>query len=374
MSAREMLARLSQLDPAGAPVVTMYLDTRWTDEHQRLRVRVFVKTEVARARAGASADVGADLDWIEARAASVLDQTWARGARGVALFACGGRGVREALAVREPFDNALVVADRAMLRPLADTLQRSPEALVGFVDGRSARLIPLGAGGVGDELTLESDVGGRHRRGGWALLAESRYRRHLANQRDRHFDAVAAALGQLIAEDGVHRIVLAGEPRTVVDVRGRLPQALAARVAGEVRASRDEAAGVIAARGASLLAEVEHAAEAVAVDEALAEAAKGGQAVAGLGATLAAVAAGAVRRLDIVKAFRETGGVCPHCSVMQPGLAGRCAFCGMETTPVELGEAMAERVVQTGGVVETVPDHARLAACGGVAALVRYRF
>ena len=38
------LKALARITPGAAPVISVYLDTRWSDEHQRERVRVFVKS------------------------------------------------------------------------------------------------------------------------------------------------------------------------------------------------------------------------------------------------------------------------------------------------------------------------------------------
>ncbi len=50
MDLRERVATLGRVGPASTPVVTVYLGTRWADEHQRARVRIFLKNELAQAR------------------------------------------------------------------------------------------------------------------------------------------------------------------------------------------------------------------------------------------------------------------------------------------------------------------------------------
>lgn len=192
------LTALAKIRGARTPVVSVYLNTRWADEHQRERVRVFLKNEIRRARAAAGLD--ADLDWIQAQGESLITQARFPDAHGVALFACEGLGLREIIPLGVPFENAFVVADAPFLRPLAAALEEAPSTLIVFVDGESARLIPLSAEGAGEEVALQSDVPGHHRRGGWALLAQSRYQRHIPDHRGRHFEAVAEALGRLAGE------------------------------------------------------------------------------------------------------------------------------------------------------------------------------
>lgn len=372
MDVRERLAELARLTGAASPVVSVYLNTRWHDEHQRERVRVFLKNELRRTRQGAGPALGEDLDWIEAEGESLIGQARFPEAHGVALFACRALGLREVLPVRVPFDDAFVVAERPFLRPLAALVERVPAALVVFVDGDSARLIPVEARGPGGEIALESEVPGHHRRGGWALLAQSRYQRHIQDHRGRHFEAVAEALAGLAEANGLDRIVLAGEPRTVGAFRRHLPARLDECVVGSVPAARHEPATAIVARATAVLDRWRRERQHAAVDAVLTEAAKGGQAVAGLEETLEAVVRGAVQRLYLAAGFHEDGRACGECDALQPGPTGPCRRCGKTTAAVELGEAMVDRVLATGGAVDAVEAHPGLPRVGGVAARLRY--
>jgi peptide subunit release factor 1 (eRF1) len=372
MSLSTRLTELAKMAKAPTPVVSVYLNTRWTDEHQRDRVRVFLKNELGtarRARAGRAAD--ADLDWIEAQGAALVSQAVDADAVGVALFACEAVGLRERLPVRIAFDDAFVVADTPHLRPLAGLLEAAPAAVVVFVDTESARLIALTPEGVGDEVRLESEVPGHHRRGGWAQLAQSHYQRHVQDHRARHFDAVAESLAGLAESEHV-RIVLAGDTRNVAVFREALAPRLAERIVGTVAGARHESGAVIAGRAVELLGH--HQAQRAADDlsAVLRSAAKGGRATAGLDRTLEAVNRGAVHCLYLAQGFREPGRFCAGCGTLQRGVASACAVCGGETAPRELGEAMTDRVVGAGGTVETVAPDQELAERGGVAARLRY--
>lgn len=373
MDVRERLHELAKITGAATPVVSVYLNTCWADEHQRERVRVFLKDAIHRARGEASSrELREDLDWIERQGARLIDQVEFPDAQGVALFACHALGLREVVPVRAPFGDAFLVADRPLLTPLAEVAEEAPPALVVFVDGVSARLIPLNLDGRGEELTLRHQVEGRHRRGGWALMAQSRYQRHIEAQRGRHFEAVAAALTRMVEERGIEHIVLAGETRAVAVFGQHLPPLLAARVVGSVPAARYESASVVVERAADLLAALDQRQEAAAVESALTEAAKGGRAVAGLDGTLEAVGRGAVHNLYLLKGFDRRGRACVACAALQNGEAGACRVCGAPTRETELGEAIVDRVIAAGGVVEVVEAHRGLAHVGGIAARLRY--
>jgi peptide subunit release factor 1 (eRF1) len=378
MELKARLAELARWDPAAAPVVSVYLNTRWADEQQRERVRIFLKNELRRAREAGRAP-SADLEWIEAHGRALIEQSEWPEARGVALFACERAGLREAMPVRVRFDDLFVINDRPFLKPLIEVLDETPAAMVVFVDGTSARLIPFGTGGPGDELVLEAHVERRHSAGGWAALAQSRYQRHIEAHREQHYAAVAAAVVEWSDRRGAEgraeapqRIVLAGEPRAVAAFRAHLPERTTARIVGTVSAARYEPSAVIVERATSLMSAVDRSRDDQEVDSVLVEAAKAGHAVNGLGPTLEAVNRGAVRHLYLLRDFREIGRECEACAALQKGLGGACAYCGRDTKPASLDEMLIDRVIAAGGRVTTVDRHDELARRGGLVALLRY--
>jgi hypothetical protein len=371
MDEKARLAELARWEPRdGVPVVSVYLDTRWSDEQQRERVRIFLKNEIKRAR-----DVGRarawDLDWIERETQAIVERSVWPDASGVAMFAASDGGIREIVPVRVPFTNGFVVNDRPYLPPLAAALEDTPTSLVVFVDGVSARLIPLTTG-PGEDLVLEAPVEGRHATGGWAALAQSRYQRHIEEHRGQHLAAVAAAIAGWSEREGARRIVLAGEPRMVALLKDDLPERVAAAVVGTVSAARYEASALIARRAADLLARVDQSEADAAVTTALTEAAKGGQAVDGLERALEAVNRGAVRHLYLLRGLRDIGRECEACKALQRGLAGGCSYCGHSTRTVELEETIVDRVIATGGGVTMIDRHGWLERRGGIVAVLRY--
>jgi peptide subunit release factor 1 (eRF1) len=373
MDLRGTLERLSKIRGAPAPVVSVYLNTHWADEHQRDRVRVFLKNEVRKAREtrGPRAST-ADLDWIQEQGEALIGQRRFPEAQGVALFACEVLGLREVLPVRVPFEDSFTLSEAPVLGPLAAALESAPEALVVFVDAESARLISLAPDGNGEEITVTTEGPSHPRPEGWPQRAYSHYRRNILDMRRPHFDAVAESLVGLARDSGVRRLVLAGEPRNVAGLTKALPPSLAASVVGTVSGTRYEPAAVMADRAVTLLARVETQRAADEVDALLTEAAKGGQASAGVETTLEAINRGAVHRLYLLKGFAEAGRVCSGCGALQRGTAATCRLCGQTTKGVELGEAMADRALGAGGSVQRIDVHAALMRAGGVAARLRY--
>jgi hypothetical protein len=373
MTLADQIARLSKPTESTGPVVSVYLNTRWTDEHQRERTRLFLKGELRRARQGSLAEgLGSALDWIQTEAEALIAQADHAAAHGVALFAGPTPDLREVVPVRVPLENAFVVAGSPFLRPLAAAAAETPPTLVVFVDAESARLIPVLAAGAGEEVRLDSEVPGHHRRGAWAQLAQSRYQRHIEERRGQHLEAVSEALGRLVEEHGLERIVIAGGPGNASALRRALPSSVAARVAGIVSGQRHEPASELVARATDVIRRAAAQETEAAVDGVLTEAAKGGHATASLEGVLEAVRLGAVDRLYLLRDFQERGRACTACAGLQPGDAATCRVCQQGTTGVELGEVMVTRTIAAGGAVTTVDAHAALAAIGGAAARLRF--
>jgi hypothetical protein len=366
------LQALARITPAGVPIVSVYLDTRWSDEHQRKRVRTFLKNEIRKAAAMSVGQLEADLAWIAAEGERLLGHEVHPEIPGVAMFAGGPGGLREVLPVTVPFSDSLTVASTPRLRPLATALGDAPRAAVLFVDGESARLVAVTEQGPGDEVTLEAtETLGQHRRGGWLLLMQSRYQRHIHEHRARHFEAVAVALADLVDHHGLRAIVLAGEPRNLAVFRAHVPPRLSGRLAGEVAAARYEPSSVLAERALAVIRHRRAGDVAAALDTVLVDAEGGGRAAAGTDATLDAVNRGAVDRLYLLRSYEEDGRACTACQALQRDTGGVCR-CGGATALVELGEGMVRRVLAASGDVASVDTHAGLQRAGGVAALLRY--
>lgn len=377
---RTRLTALTKIVPGDHKVVSVYLNTRWADEQQRERVRIFLKNELRRAR-----DLGRasreDLDWIEAQGQALMDPVVARdgvetdaGAHphGVALFVSRAIGLAEVVPVRVPFEDAFVVQDVPFLRPLAGAVDETPSALIVFVDTTSARLIPLTSTGIGAEVTLGYQLEGTIDGPGWASLAESRYQRHLLDHREQHLAAVAAAITDWSDSRGAARIVLAGESRVVSALREHFSERVARKVAGIIAGSRHEPASAFVERASELLHLAERQKDDEAITSMITEAAKGGQAVQGLDRTLEAVNRGQIRHLYVLRGFRQVGRVCEACAALQRGLAGRCSYCMRDTKPVPLDEVIVDRVLAAGGTVTVMDDHEALARHEGLIAALRY--
>jgi hypothetical protein len=374
-TAIDVTSKLRELAASKAgpiPVVSVYLDTRWLDEHQRGRVRVFLKNELRKAAAMAGGPLDAELAWVATEGERLVDQKLHPEAAGVAMFAGGSAGWREILPFAVPFTDTFSVDATPRLRPLVQALGEAPRAAMLFVDGERARLTALTAQGAAEDIALETDVVGHLHGGGWPRLLQSRYERHVQEHRRRHFDAVSRALADLVDHYDVRAIVLAGEPRNLAAFRTQVPTRLADRIVGEVAGARYEPTSAIAERALELIRHRDAGEAAATLDTVLVDAEGGGRAAAGVEATIEAVNRGTVDRLYLLTRYAENGRVCPACDALQREADVACRWCGAATGALELGEAMVRRVLASGGDVASIEVHAGLGRAGGVAALLRY--
>jgi len=72
-----------------------------------------------------------------------------------------------------------------------------------------------------------------------------------------------------------------------------------------------------------------------------------------------------------LEGWTAPGARCAGCGCLLGGCGPPCPVRQRESTPVELGEAMAGRVLAAGGSVETIEVSQPLATAGGVAAELR---
>ena len=98
----------------------------------------------------------------------------------------------------------------------------------------------------------------------------------------------------------------------------------------------------------------------------------GGLGVLGQQETLAAVNTARVHQLVLERDSHRDGWRCLTCGALTADTHRQCPMCGGTLSPVELGEAMVQAVLQADGFVELITPDPRLAAYEGVGALLRY--
>lgn len=383
----ESLARL----PPGPPIVSAYLDTRWDDEQQRERLRIVVKHRVQQIReayrghpdaAGIDESLGRLEGHVAFLTSQVDDELVAR--NGVAVFASAPLGLWVQVVSPTPFATEVTVGDRPRLLPLARLIDDYAPALVVIVDPKALRIFEIALGGLVDEQTLEQELpqhiqvsGHGHQRGPQmprgGALSQIQYQRYLKALREQNLKEGVEFLRRLAQGSPAARIILAGDPEAVGQLRSKLPLELERKVIDETRLADKEPAHRVLARALEILEAHERESEAEGVEEVIGLALGGRLAVLGPEDTLMALNEGRVHRLFL----RDEGALgngwrCTACgAVGEKGHPG-CPYCGGTTTTVDLAEEMVRRAVEQGADVEHVMHSARLDHFGGMGALLRH--
>jgi peptide chain release factor subunit 1 len=358
------------------PVISVYLDTQWRDEHQRERVHTFLTRQLRQARlyAVTSEAVRVSLDTDLARLAEWGGQLL-RGATpspmpGYALFTCSGADLWIEFAAPLPFEDEFSIAHVPMLRQLARIDEDYTNALVVLVDSRSARVCEVVLGGFLAESTFASEVPGRHKQGGWAQM---RYQRHVKDHIDRHHKEVAEYVAAYMAKRPQTAIILAGQDEIVANFRTFLSPVVHERILDRIRLDIRESPSHILEVAQDILQHAEQEEEAAHLQLLLSRAGQGGLAVVGLQETLAAANTGRMHQLIMHRDLHIAGWRCHDCGALGEGRMITCGVCQGQVDGVDLGDAMVNKVLQADGFIELIEPEPQLASYDGVGALLRYK-
>lgn len=371
------LRQLARFSAAAIPVVSLYLDTQWRDQHQRERVTTFVARHIRQARTllldsdTARQSLEQDLEriaqWEDKRLQGTADvQT-----PGVAIFACAAADLWVEFPSPVPFEDEFTIADRPMLRQLTRLDEDYTNVLLVMIDARAARIYEVVLGGLLAERDFANNVPGRHKQGGWA---QARYQRHVKEHTDRHHKEVAAYVASYMETHPHTDLIVSGQSESVANFRGWLPPSVQAHIIDTLALDMDDNRQHILAVAQETLQRHEQEEEQATVQLVMQRAGHGGLAVLGQQETLAAVNTTRVHMLVMLKGFHSDGWRCLDCNHLGEGTTPRqCPVCGGQATATELGEALVNAVLQSDGFVEMVTQDARLAVYDGVGALLRYK-
>jgi ribosomal protein L30E len=350
----DVLRRLADFGPGEPSTLSVYMDMRphETGENPALRAGLIQLKDHLSAIEKTLGPRGPALESFHADSARVTDyvnHAFAPEATGVALFACAGRGMFEAVEVGAPFVDQVSFAPVPELFQLARLLDDQETAVVAVVDTNTARLFVTRYGAV-EEVGGPNDKNAKRYRkramGGWS---QSRFQRRIDNNRSGFAKEAASALEALVQSEAATRVILAGDEVAVPLLQGALSSEVTALLHPQtlrldIRAPRDE----VQAEIGPVLAAIE-AEEAQSLADRLVGAVQGdGLGVLGRAKTVEALERGQVDVL-IIAAEAEAG--------------------LEETARSELIRLAAT----TGASVEVVEGHSVLVDLGGVGGMLRYR-
>lgn len=349
------LQELVEFDGHNSPVVSLYLNVdprqRTTEEYKLALRRLLEETAIPTA----------DRERIE----RYVELEYDRQARGLVCFSCQEKGFWRAYTFQVPVEDAIMVDRRPLVRRLVEMIDTYGHLGVVAVDRQGARFFSFHLGVLEEATGMVGEEVRRHKQGGWAA---QRYQRHedetaLANLRE-----AVEQTERLARQYNWRRLVLAGTDANVARFQELLPASLQQLVVGtmplELNASiqdvRDRAEAVaLQARSATVLQ--------LASDLVVA-AAKGNNAVLGLGPTVEAIQSGRVYHLLFTENYEvEEGRVrrCEHCGYLGTGDEEACPLCGGAYRPLpDAINTLARRTLAQGAQVTVLPPGNPLMVAG----------
>ncbi len=366
-----MIKGLARLPPSASPFFTLYLNTRWSTEKERERVRIFVKSHLRQCLGGPGEPlpgVREDAEKIEYYVRGLVNREWDEVYGGIAVFACSALGVYRVVKSHIPFADEFRCSDRPVLRPVVENLHEGERGVLALVGADSGKLYEFHLGGVVREYAFEDEeFPGRHDQGGWS---QARYQRHIEDHLLRNLRRLAGRLVSWVDEHDVRRIAVAGPEEVVTAFVRELPERVVQRVcarlhvdphAGFERVQKEVLDAFRSARRQEDRRRVVEVLE------------RGGRrAGVGLGAVAEAVRDGKIHRLFLDRAFQVQGWKCFACGEMGERTPLGCPRCGEPVETVELGEEFVRGVLAADGEVFVVTGVPELERAGGVAAGLRY--
>ncbi|MGQ9498440.1 MAG: baeRF10 domain-containing protein [Desulfotomaculales bacterium] len=295
--------------------------------------------------------------------------------RGLVLFTCPTSDLWREYHLAVPLPNAVIFSRRPWIRPLAHLVDDYQPFVVALVDRRSARLFLVRLGEIDVYVEHEHpDMPGKHKKGGWFALSQSRYARNIEKQVSLHLEHVAGILDELFKGGYIGRVAVAGPPEAVGAFKEYLAPVVRSRITVFFREEVFAGWGEVLESVRELMENVEKEREDALVRELVERAYAGGRAVLGIDDVVTNLVKGNVVKLAIAADFRQTGFRCSACGGVQTHAFNGCPYCGqlLEEEPY-LGDLTVQEAVRQGALVEVVRhSHLLLQEAGGIAALLRY--
>jgi peptide subunit release factor 1 (eRF1) len=371
----EPLARLVAFEPTTFPVLSVYLNTQ-PDQHGRTPdAAPYLHREfkaLARTWAPSSPErhsFDRDVERVLSYVADKIDSA----ANGVAIFACWGAAeFFEAIQLTTPVsDNRVYAYNQPHLYQLARLDELYPRFAAVLTDTNTARIFVFGLGHVIDAEEVKGNKVHRVKVGGWS---QARYQRRVGNAHQEHAKVVVEHLAQIVREDHVSHIILAGDSVVIPLLQEQLPQEMVPMVEVmklDIHASDQD----VMAATLEKLQEGEASTAAEKVDRLMNQYRARGLAVVGLHETLEALANGQVEELLISGALEESHPLPEEVeAIFAPEIPD--AGGGTESDDprqASLPDLLVTKAKQTGATVTFIEDAALLESTGGVGAFLRWR-
>jgi rubrerythrin len=353
----------------GSPVLSVYLDVSpqsGAADTTRLRVRQLVKDYAAQ--------VPEDVEQV----LHFIDHEFEGTSRSLAVFSCKAANIFKTFSFAVPVRSRARLLDAPYVKPLANLLESYGHIGVVLVDQQGVRLLHFHLG----QLAAQEDVAGeeiRQTKHGSGSSSPGRRTssgdpaRYADELIERNMRQAADSADHFFKQNGVRRILVAASEPIAQPFIERLPKRWQTLVMGTFSIEITAPPALIFERAMTILQAAEQARDERMLEQVLDAAAKGGEGVVGLEATLPDVHAGRVKTLFIRDGYRAPGHRCQNCGYLSLRMPGSCPFCGGSIEYIEDAvEYAVQSVIANGGEVEVVAANPLTERMGNIGAQLRY--
>jgi len=376
MDIKKEIRKLAKIPETDYPFLSLYLNTKWEDEKQRGRVRLFVKNELKEAQKSIKEEekirksLQNDSEKVQRYIEGLIHRAYDERFKGIAIFACSG--IRTFIIYRSsiPFENQFTISSKPSLRQLVQISDENKSAIAVMVDTDRAKIFEMSLGEIHLESQIESYVPGRHEQGGWSQM---RFQRHIREHMHQHHKGVAEQLIKLFDEERWENIVLIGQEHILASFRALLPERVRDKIKGDFPAKFEEESSNLAEKVIEYLHGEYFKEEHTIVEEVIETALARGAAAVGLRDTIEAINRGQVHRLILDSDLKRQGWQCIKCLALGDITPLSCPFCNSAIETVDLAEEMIRSVINRDGEVDMIKHHPELNKYEGVGAMLRFK-
>jgi len=262
---------------------------------------------------------------------------------------------------------AAYLDDSPFLLPAARLVDDYEPYAVVYANHDRAVIYLAALGTVAEEARLRGDIKNHVRKGGWS---QQRYERRRDKQIHHYCRAIVDRLADLVRDEGLRRVALAGDRILLGELENRMPAALRERVVCRLAMEDKKRPHEVFAATLPLADEEEKREEQWLREAIREECARGGRAVTGATAVLAALKERRVRWL-LVGPLREVSfWRCAGCGATGLGSEPACPECGQAAYGQSAANEFADLAFAGGSRVEFTQDP--LDDLDGVGALLRW--
>ena len=291
--------------------------------------------------------------------------------RGLALVGSEKNGFYRIYQLSVPPQNMLIVDSSPYIKPLALLQDEWEEFALVFIDGTSAQIYVLGARQIEETKELETDVMGRHKKGGWSQMRFNRLRKEAV---DKFYKMVTHDLVEVLSEEtSIVSIILAGPGKGKKELEEYLPHDLKEKVSHVLDMDKNITQAEMIRNTTDIVHQDEKIIGSTSVDLLQKLILTGGPAIYGLESVTDAARNGIVKELFILKGMPIPGWICENCQAVEKGVKRTsCPYCKGPTSQVDVVEEIIEFVLRGGGELEFIDESPYLEKLGGVGAILRY--